>query len=139
MQHHRGLWRIQEKASNDNQSRETLPQNNLAVVHRMNQDIATGNNTSHDEDSNTQTAQLGRIVNIDVRDLSPDNTWKLIEPMSASVKRVVICLKGDLKRDRIGGMTLPLYYTHKSKLPTKYQFVFCQILRTNSVLAIACH
>jgi hypothetical protein len=108
MQHHRGLWRIQEKASNDSQSREMLPQNNLAV-HRMNQDIATGNNTSHDEDSNTQTGQLGRIVNIDVRNLSPDDTWELIEPMSASVKRVVICLKGDLKRDRIGGMTLPLY------------------------------
>ena len=113
MEQYRGLWRIQSKATDDKESRKILLQNNSTAFRRTNQAIAIRNNTSLDEDSNTQTGQLGRIVNTSVPDISPDHAWELIKPMSSSVKRVVMCLKGDLKRDRIGGITVPLYCAHR--------------------------
>ena len=39
----------------------------------------------------------------EVRDLSPDQTWRLIETSAASGDRIVVSISGDLKRERIEG------------------------------------
>ena len=140
MRQYRGLWRVQEK---DKRPPKAWPANEFArkstAVRGTNVTVPAGNNPSHNEESSEQTNRLGEMFNIssrDTRDISPDKAWALIKSTSSHEKCIVILLSGDLKRDRIDGMTLPLYYTHIFKFSANYQFVFCQIPTKNPLLEV---
>ena len=132
MKYYQGLWRVQEISSGDKTSRKEWPENKFPP-----KAIATQNNPPQEGGSIVLTNRLRNIINArspDIRDISPDKASKLIESLSSPGECVVVSLSGDLKTDRIEGMTLPLYYTHRSKVWTNDQFIFSRIPKNNSFL-----
>jgi hypothetical protein len=118
--HYRGLWRIQEKAPGDNRLRKGSPDEKLPSTSTVVQGptVPAGIDLSHDEELIELTSRLTNIVNLsseDIRAMPPIRLWKIINTTTLQTLCIVISLSGDLKRDRIKGVTLPLY-THRSKL-----------------------
>jgi hypothetical protein len=92
MLHHRGLARILTRTS---------PADNVSPPNL-------------DSSNQTKTYNLRRIIfgnksNEEVQDLYAEQAWGLIETSVTSGDRIVVCISGDLKRERIRGTTLPLY------------------------------
>lgn len=76
----------------------------------------SSSNADHSNENTTYNLRriiFGETSTEEVRDLSADQTWRLIETSAASGDRIVITLSGDLKRERIEGATLPLYGSPK--------------------------
>lgn len=99
--------------------------------------IATRKNPPREGGSIELTNRLRNIVNArspDIRDIPPDKARQLIESLISPGACFVISLSGDLRRDRIKGMTLPLYDIHGSKVWTNDQFIFSRIPKANPFL-----
>lgn len=111
MRHQRGLARIISNPSQDQ--------------------VMSSSDSDHSNEINMYNLRqiiFGDTSTEEVQDLLPDKTWRLIETLAASGDRIVVSFSGDLKRERIGGATLPLYESSENSWLTA-SIYFLQILR----------